>query len=63
MEMVAHENVSIEAEMLALLVGRNELEVLLVVRCFFEDLLPLVAAGDDVVESAGIFDAGLRGMQ
>jgi len=63
MEMVAHENVSIEAEMLALLVGRNELEVLLVVRCFFEDLLPLVAAGDDVVESAGIFDAGLAGMQ
>jgi len=50
-------------EMLPLFVRRHDLEVFLIIRGIFEYLLLLVAAGDDVIEGAGIFDAGLRGIK
>jgi hypothetical protein len=45
----------------ALFVGRQKLKILLMVLDVLEDLLLLVAAGDDVVEGAGELDARLAG--
>ncbi len=59
MYVIAHENVRVEVEMTPLFVGCDDLEVLLVVRPVLEDFLFLIAAGDDMVEGAGKFDAGL----
>ena len=59
MEMIAHEDIGIETEMMTWLIGGHNPEVLLVVGRIFEDLLLLVAAGDDVIEGACVFYAGL----
>jgi hypothetical protein len=61
MDMVTHEDIGIQVEMLALFVGCHELKVLLVVLLILEDLLFLVSAGDNVIKGAGVFDAGFAG--
>jgi hypothetical protein len=61
MDVVAHEDVGIEMKGITGLVSREDLEKLLIVGEVFEYLLTLIAAGDDVIEGAVVFDAGLSG--
>jgi len=58
MEMVTHENIGVETEMEPRFIGGNYLEVFFVIRSFFEDLLFLVAARDDMIKGAVVFDTG-----
>jgi len=60
-EVVAHEDISIDVEMLSLFVRRHDLEILLIVPRIFEDLLLLVATGYDMIEGASILDAWFAG--
>ena len=50
MDVVAHEHVSIQSVMIAVLVDGEELNEFLIVSGVFEDLLSLVSARDDVIE-------------
>jgi hypothetical protein len=63
MDMVTHEDIGIQVEMLALFVGCHELKVLLVVLLILEDLLFLVSAGDNVIKGAEYSMRGLRGIE
>jgi hypothetical protein len=58
MDMIAHENISVETEMMTRFIGGNYLKVFFVIRGFLEDLLFLVTARDDMIKGAGVFDAG-----
>jgi hypothetical protein len=58
MNMIAHENVGIDADAHAVLVDGQGEEIFLEVGNILENALPLVAADDDMVKSAGEFYAG-----
>jgi len=58
---VPHEDVCIEMKGITGLVGCQDLEKLLIVGRVFEDLLALIAAGDDMIECSLVFNAGLSG--
>jgi hypothetical protein len=57
-KMVAHENISVEMEMMPRFIGGDYLKEFFVILCFLEDLLLLIAARDDVIKSAVVFDTG-----
>ena len=61
MDVVAHEDVCVDAAFGAVLIDGEGEEVLLKIRRVLEHPLFPVTAGDDVVEGSGKLDAGLSG--
>jgi hypothetical protein len=61
MDVVVHEDVSIDVAVGAVLIDGEGEEVFLEIRRVFEDSLFLISTNDDMIERAGKLDAGLAG--
>jgi hypothetical protein len=57
--MISQEDVGVKKEVVAVFVNGQELEVFLIIGGVFKDLLSLISAGNDVIESAFKFYTGL----
>jgi hypothetical protein len=61
MDMIPHEDIGVQMELIPIPVDGKRQDIFLIVNNVLEYPLPLVPADDDVIESAGVFDAGLAG--